>query len=56
MKLLTRGTMLYDHIHEEDGCKTMSINDFRDDDDPLKEHSVVNDTTHSTVQDPIYIR
>ncbi|KAK8893673.1 hypothetical protein M9Y10_022100 [Tritrichomonas musculus] len=32
--------MLYDHIHEEDGCKTMSINDFRDDDDPLKEHSI----------------
>ena len=58
MKPLTLNTMLYNHVHEEDVYKTMSINDFRDDDHPLKvieEQPDVNDTTTPEVQDPSYI-
>ena len=46
-------------------CDTMSINDFLDDDDPLKKQpvyeeniaeQVLHDTTTPEIQDPIYIR
>ena len=57
--------MLYNYIHEENMCDTMSINDFLDDDDPLKKQpvyeeniaeQVLHDTTTPEIQDPIYIR
>lgn len=34
MKPMTLNTMLYDHVNED--METISVNDFRDDDDPLK--------------------
>ena len=44
--------MLYDHIHEE---MVTSLNDFRDDDDPLKQQ-IEPIPTPEEVQDPSYIR
>lgn len=45
MKPKTLNAILYDHVQEEESCKIMSVNNFRDDDDdPLIE------------QDPTYIR
>ena len=60
---MTLNTMLYDHVNE--GIEWESINDFYDDDDPLKKQlvyeeniteQVLNDTTTPEVQDPTYIR
>ena len=52
IKPMTLNTMLYDHEHEE---MTMYINDFRDDDDPLKQQ-VEPISTPEEVQNPSYIR
>ena len=52
MKPMTPNTILYDHSHEE---MVMSINDFRDDDDPLK-LQVETIPIPEEVQDPSYIR
>ena len=53
MKPMTLNTMLYEHVHE--GMEIMSLNDFRDDDDPLKQQ-VEPIPTPEQVQDPCYIR
>ncbi len=50
---MTLNTMLYEHVHE--GMEIMSINDFRDDDDPLKQQ-IEPIPTPEQVQDPCYIR
>ena len=53
---MTLNNVLYDHVHEEEGCKSMPVNDFGgDDDDPLKEQPTVNDITTHEAQDPSYI-
>ena len=52
IKPMTLNTMLYDHEHEE---MAMYINDFRDDDDPLKQQ-VEPISTPEEVQNPSYIR
>ena len=56
MKPKTLNTMLYDYIHE--GIVILSINDFHDDDDTLKEHlERVNPIlTPKEVQNPSYIQ
>ena len=53
MKPMTLNTMLYDHVYE--GMKSISINDFRDDDDPLKQQ-IEPIPTPEEVHDPSYIR
>ena len=53
LKPMTLNTMLYDHVYE--GMKSISINDFRDDDDPLKQQ-IEPIPTPEEVHDPSYIR
>lgn len=53
---MTLNTMLYDQVYEEDWREVMTVNDFRDDDDQLKEQPALNDTTTPEVQDLTYIQ
>ena len=53
MKPMTLNTMLYDQVYES--MKSISINDFHNDDDPLKQQ-IEPIPTPEEVHDPSYIR
>ena len=59
MKPVALSTILYSYIHEEEMYDNTSINDFRDNNDLLKEQPIVYDITEvistpDTIIDPPY--